>query len=99
MRSLDRNRNRPCRPRHAGLHANRKDTPVVTEHPVENVGDALGIVSASVQSSVTNFKRYIEERRTADGGWRGEVRDGVVESRSRPAGEPAARTAPPKIGG
>ena len=39
------------------------------------MGDALGILSASVQSSVNNFKRYIESRGAEDGGWRGSVHD------------------------
>ena len=42
---------------------------------VESVGDALGILSASVQSSVKKFKEYIEQRGIEDGGWRGTVRD------------------------
>ena len=42
---------------------------------IENAGDALGILSASVQSSVKNFKKYIEEKGAEDGGWRGTVRD------------------------
>jgi hypothetical protein len=42
---------------------------------VENVGDALGVLSASVQSSVTNFKKYIERQKVEDGAWRGEVKD------------------------
>jgi uncharacterized membrane protein len=41
----------------------------------ENVGDALGILSARVQSSVDNFKKYIESRGVEDGGWRGSVHD------------------------
>ena len=35
-------------------------------------------MSASVQSSVDNFKKYVEERRIADGAWRGVVRDSVA---------------------
>ena len=50
---------------------------------VENIGDALGLVGASVQSSVTNFKNYIEAKGSPDGGWRGEVRDGVPQAKDR----------------
>lgn len=49
----------------------------------ENLGDALGLLNARVQSSVSNFKKYIEERGAPDGGWRGTVRDGVPEPRPR----------------
>jgi len=42
---------------------------------LENMGDALGILNRSVQSSVSNFKRYIESRGAEDGGWRGTVHD------------------------
>lgn len=53
---------------------------------MENVGDALGALSASVQSSVKNFKEYIESRGVEDGGWRGTVRDSTVEpSRGKPS--------------
>jgi|SRR5690606_18338928 len=41
----------------------------------ENVGDALGLLGTRVQSSVDNFKRYIEEKGASDGGWRGTVHD------------------------
>jgi uncharacterized membrane protein len=47
---------------------------------VETIGDALGILSASVQSSVDNFKRYIERKEIADGGWRGRVHDSVADA-------------------
>jgi uncharacterized membrane protein len=49
---------------------------------VESVGDALGILNASVQSSVSNFKKYIEEKGAPDGGWRGEVHDSVPDPRT-----------------
>ncbi len=41
---------------------------------LENIGDALGAMGTSVQSSVDGFKRYIESRGVEEGGWRGEVR-------------------------
>ena len=48
---------------------------------VESVGDALGILSASVQSSVDNFKKYIEAKRTRDAAWRVTVHDSVADPR------------------
>lgn len=43
---------------------------------IENVGDALGAMSAQVQSSVNDFKEFIESRPAETGAWRGEVHDG-----------------------
>jgi uncharacterized membrane protein len=43
---------------------------------VENVGDALGIMSARVQNTVEDFKKYIESRGAETGAWRGEVHGG-----------------------
>jgi uncharacterized membrane protein len=40
---------------------------------VENVADALGVLSRRVQSSVEDFKQFIEKRGAETGGWRGEV--------------------------
>ncbi len=41
---------------------------------VEKVGDALGIVSGRVEGDLQRFKKFIEERGAATGGWRGEIR-------------------------
>ena len=41
---------------------------------VENVGDALGVLSSRVQNTVEDFKKFIESRGGETGGWRGEVR-------------------------
>ena len=41
--------------------------------PVENVGDALGLVSRQVKGDMKRFKEFIEERRHETGAWRGEV--------------------------
>ena len=49
---------------------------------VENAGDALGVLSRRVQTSVEQFKEFIEKRGAETGGWRGEVRGG----RERPKG-------------
>jgi uncharacterized membrane protein len=43
---------------------------------VEKVGDKLGAMSAQVQSSVNDFKEFIESRGGETGGWRGEVHGG-----------------------
>jgi uncharacterized membrane protein len=48
---------------------------------VERAGDALGVLSASVQSSVDNFKKYIESRGAEDGAWRGSVHDSQPQQR------------------
>ena len=47
---------------------------------VENVGDALGVVSAQVRGDLERFKDFIEERGRATGGWRGEIQGGEVKS-------------------
>jgi uncharacterized membrane protein len=41
---------------------------------VENVGDAVGLLSKRVQTTVEQFKKFIESRGVETGGWRGEVR-------------------------
>ncbi|MFL6604977.1 MAG: SRPBCC family protein [Steroidobacteraceae bacterium] len=43
------------------------------EGAIENVGDAIGVVSSRVQSTVEQFKKFIEARGQETGGWRGEV--------------------------
>jgi len=40
---------------------------------VENVGDALGIVSRRIEGDMKRFKEFIESRGQATGAWRGEV--------------------------
>ena len=41
---------------------------------VEKAGDALGIVEARAKKDLENFKKFIEERGTATGAWRGQRR-------------------------
>ena len=41
---------------------------------VENIGDALGVLSSRVESTVKDFKKFIESRGAETGGWRGTVR-------------------------
>jgi len=40
---------------------------------MENIGDALGVVSRRVKGDLERFKEFIEERRTPTGAWRGEI--------------------------
>src|SRR5262245_38155326 len=47
------------------------------EGVVENVGDAVGVVSARVNGDLERLKEYIEARGHESGGWRGEVGRGV----------------------
>ena len=46
------------------------------EGAAENIGDALGIVSNRVRTTLADFKKFIEARDLETGGWRGEVHDG-----------------------
>jgi len=43
------------------------------EGPVENVGDALGVVKRQVEGDLKRFKEFIESRGQETGAWRGEV--------------------------
>jgi hypothetical protein len=47
---------------------------------VENVGDKLGVMTARVQNTVEDFKKFIETRSSETGAWRGEVRGGQKTS-------------------
>jgi uncharacterized membrane protein len=47
---------------------------------VENVGDKLGVMSARVQNTVEDFKKFIETRGRETGAWRGEVHGGQKTS-------------------
>lgn len=42
---------------------------------MENVGDALGLLDARVQTTLNDFKKFIEARGRETGGWRGQVDD------------------------
>jgi uncharacterized membrane protein len=46
------------------------------EDTLEKAGDALGLFTSRVESSVQEFKRFIESRGQETGAWRGEVDDG-----------------------
>ncbi len=41
---------------------------------VEKVGDALGFVSRRVEGDLERFKKFVEERGTETGAWRGEIK-------------------------
>jgi uncharacterized membrane protein len=58
----------------------------------ERVGDALGVVSSSVEHSLQNFKTYIEDRGTAEGAWRGTI------ERGEPVGYTAGGQGTPEAG-
>jgi uncharacterized membrane protein len=53
-----------------------------TEGVVEKAGDAVGMLGARVQNTVEDFKRFIEDRTTETGAWRGEVHGGQKTGRS-----------------
>jgi uncharacterized membrane protein len=48
---------------------------------VENVGDAVGVVSARVKGDLQRFKEFIESRGHETGAWRGEIDRGTVKDR------------------
>ncbi len=43
------------------------------EGAIENMGDAMGLVSSRVENTVQDFKKFIESRGQETGAWRGEV--------------------------
>ena len=45
------------------------------EGVIENVGSKLGVMDRQVQTSVDDFKKFIENRGEETGEWRGKVRD------------------------
>lgn len=68
---------------HAGVvtfHRLSEDTSRVTvqmdwepEGVVEKAGAALGVDNRAIEADLRNFKRFIEERGSEDGAWRGTV--------------------------
>ena len=60
-------------------HLNDKTTRIMLqleydpEGIVENVGDAIGVVSSRVRGDLERFKGFIEERGSETGAWRGKV--------------------------
>jgi len=53
------------------------------EGAAENLGDALGVVSARISSELKRFKKFIETRHVPTGGWRGEIHGKEVRSTGR----------------
>jgi uncharacterized membrane protein len=51
---------------------------VEPEDPVEQIGDAVGILDQQVHGDLERFKEFIENRGAATGAWRGTVRGGVA---------------------
>jgi hypothetical protein len=49
------------------------------EGVVENVGDAVGVVSARIKGDLERFKEFIESRSSETGAWRGEIAWGQVK--------------------
>src|SRR5205823_2600796 len=49
------------------------------EGVLENIGDALGVVSARVQGDLNRFKAFLETRQTETGAWRGEIHGREVQ--------------------
>jgi len=47
------------------------------EGPVEQIGDALGIVKKSIQDDLAKFKEFIESRGVETGAWRGSIGAGT----------------------
>lgn len=70
-------------PEHAGVvtfhRLDENTTRVTTQMDVdpdgflENVADKLGVLKARVHGDLQRFKKFIEERPTETGGWRGDV--------------------------
>lgn len=46
------------------------------ESTLESIGDALGAMDKQVQSTVEDFKEFIESRNQETGAWRGEIHGG-----------------------
>jgi uncharacterized membrane protein len=51
------------------------------EGVVENVGDAVGVVSRRVEGDLERFKEFIESRGQETGAWRGDVQQGQPQPR------------------
>jgi uncharacterized membrane protein len=60
--------------RNAGVVTFHRIADYEPEGVVENVGDALGVVSRRVEGDLHRFKEFIESRGRETGAWRGEIR-------------------------
>ncbi|MGI8609876.1 MAG: SRPBCC family protein [Candidatus Dormibacteria bacterium] len=54
------------------------------EGVVENVGDALGVVSRRIEGDLERFKKFIESRGEATGGFRDEIQQPAPQGASNP---------------
>ena len=54
------------------------------EGVLENVGDALGVVSRRVEGDLERFKKFIESRGAATGAFRGEIQQPAPQGASNP---------------
>jgi len=59
------------------------------EGALENLGDALGVVSRRVEEDLERFKKYIEMRGFESGAWRGEIHGRKVEAPGTPTRSPS----------
>ena len=51
------------------------------EGVMENVGDAMGVLSRRVEGDLERFKEFIESRSQESGAWRGDVHQGQPQPR------------------
>lgn len=51
------------------------------EGVTENIGDALGVVSARVAGDLKRFKEFMESRLVPTGGWRGKIHGKEVQQK------------------
>ena len=49
------------------------------EGAAEHAGDALGVLDSRVQTTLNQFKEFIEQRGSETGGWRGHVHGSRTE--------------------
>ena len=63
------------------------------EGVVETVGDMLGAMNSQVESSVEDFKKFIENRGQETGAWRGTVHDSEPHRTSEMSGDVIERNA------
>lgn len=54
------------------------------EGVVENVGDALGVVSRRIEGDLERFKKFIESRGSETGAFRGEIQQPAPQGASNP---------------
>ncbi len=50
----------------------------------EKVGDAFGVVTHAIATSLENYKAFVESRQTATGAWRGRIQNGILAAEPPP---------------